>query len=635
MHANATPLRRCKNSMENSPMSLWWWARDLPALQLWRPCWPLANVVLTARMPPLLPPTLSYNGGPNASSNPKSGGPSAPLPHTPISRLSQMQAPVSESASSLGRHGVRTASNQTGKRRAEASPGQKRSASSSSPGHLFFNERIARACAFMGTTELSLKAGDTARAETSTSTRSLPVSSISAKNRVQRSPHVMSSPPRTPQTARRVASHSVGHTLSPRPHRAYSRASLNTSPSRQQSAARPLPRPSLPQRQKAALPSLSRNVDHPNTTRQNQSNEARPPVLAQHQLLQWKPHSAIPPEPNPGTFQLPLADQSAVAQVLSNAWQESTLRVYGGGLMHYHLYCDTMRVPEAQRTPCSPDLLAGFITSLTGAYASSTISNYVAGVQAWHRIHRLPWRIDKKELALLLRAADRLAPHAATQPLRLPYTVRHIEMLYTVFDLSKPRDAAVWACLTTAFYSCARLGEFTVPSTAAFCSTHHITPANVREDSDRQGNRVFVFHLPRSKTAPRGEDVTWAAQHGHSDPLAAFQAHLLKNFPPVHSHLFAYQHQGSFRPLTKRDFLDRIAAAAREAGLPQLHGHSIRIGATLEYLLRGVSFEAVKLIGRWRSDAFRAYLRKHAQVLAPYLQASPDLHAQLQHLIAL
>ncbi len=47
-----------------------------------------------------------------------------------------------------------------------------------------------------------------------------------------------------------------------------------------------------------------------------------------------------------------------------------------------------------------------------------------------------------------------------------------------------------------------------------------------------------------------------------------------------------------------------------------------------EYLLRGILFDVVKTIGRWKSDAFILYLRKHAQILAPYMQAVPAIHEQ-------
>ncbi|KAH9913276.1 hypothetical protein B0H21DRAFT_669165, partial [Amylocystis lapponica] len=55
-------------------------------------------------------------------------------------------------------------------------------------------------------------------------------------------------------------------------------------------------------------------------------------------------------------------------------------------------------------------------------------------------------------------------------------------------------------------------------------------------------------------------------------------------------------------------------------GWAPLKGHGLRIGGTLEYLLRGRPFEVVKAIGRWSGDSFQLYLRKHAVILAPYLQ---------------
>jgi len=105
------------------------------------------------------------------------------------------------------------------------------------------------------------------------------------------------------------------------------------------------------------------------------------------------------------------------------------------------------------------------------------------------------------------------------------------------------------------------------------------------------------------------------------------------NEPLNNQHLFTYKHKTGLRPLTKQAFLKCIATAAREAGEEPLQGHGIRIGATLEYLLRGVSFEAMKVLGRWASDAFIWYLRKHAQIMAPYIQVNPELHQAFLHLV--
>lgn len=73
-------------------------------------------------------------------------------------------------------------------------------------------------------------------------------------------------------------------------------------------------------------------------------------------------------------------------------------------------------------------------------------------------------------------------------------------------------------------------------------------------------------------------------------------------------------------------FLSALKILTANAGIATpLQGHGLRIGRTLEYLLRGISFEAVKVIGRWQSDAFLRYLQKHSQILARYLQATPDI----------
>lgn len=120
----------------------------------------------------------------------------------------------------------------------------------------------------------------------------------------------------------------------------------------------------------------------------------------------------------------------------------------------------------------------------------------------------------------------------------------------------------------------------------------------------------------------------WATQDGPSDPQALLENHFAVNNPPLAQPIFSYIHKGKLRPLTKAAFLSRLHKAFKEAKIEPLQGHGIRIGSTLEYLLRGVPFDVVKTIGRWKSDAFILYLRKHAQILAPYMQAVPAIHEE-------
>jgi hypothetical protein len=73
--------------------------------------------------------------------------------------------------------------------------------------------------------------------------------------------------------------------------------------------------------------------------------------------------------------------------------------------------------------------------------------------------------------------------------------------------------------------------------------------------------------------------------------------------------------------------MNRLNIITSLLNLDSLKGHGVRIGGTLEYLLRGIPFDVVKSMGRWGSDAFVLYLRKHAVIMAPYLQRGLVLEA--------
>ena len=142
-------------------------------------------------------------------------------------------------------------------------------------------------------------------------------------------------------------------------------------------------------------------------------------------------------------------------------------------------------------------------------------------------------------------------------------------------------------------------------------------------DQDHNGLKVMVLHIPRTKAARnKGEDVYWASQEGVTDPTKALAQHLRVNQPTSMAHLFTYKVANTRRMLTKVKFLDRVGDAAHAASLEPLQGHGIRIRSTIEYLLRGVPFDVMKAKGHWVGDSFQLYLRKHAVVIAPYIQAA-------------
>lgn len=351
----------------------------------------------------------------------------------------------------------------------------------------------------------------------------------------------------------------------------------------------------------------------------------RPHCLAKDRLRLWIPVTPnVPPNGSPALNE---SERERVKDTMIHAWEEDTRTSYGAGLLMWHVFCDGKGVLEQERAPASQGLLSAFVAHMATAYSGKTIAGYLNGVRAWHLLHGIHWALEKKEMDTILRAADKLTPSTSRRKKRLPYTPTFIIAIRQHLNLDNPLDAAVFACLTTCFYASARLGEFTVRTVGSFSPNVHVTIQNLSYDQDRNGHKVTVLHLPRTKVAgSEGEDVYWATQDGETDPTAALENHLHINNPSSTSHLFTYHANRTRRPLTKTKFLERVAAAARAAGLDPLQGHGIRIGSTLEYLLRGMPFDVMKAKGRWASDSFLLYLRKHAVIIAPYIQASPTLH---------
>jgi hypothetical protein len=331
--------------------------------------------------------------------------------------------------------------------------------------------------------------------------------------------------------------------------------------------------------------------------------------------------------PSSPDFAISELQLNRILDVMGASWTQSTKESYGAGLLVFHVYCDVHSIPELKRCPIDPNLLLAFLSSCARSYSGSALSNYTSALKAWHLLHGREWAIQQTQLKAILDGAAALAPPSSKRPKRSPFTPKLICKIFDQLNLSTPLDAAVFACLTTSFYCIARLGEFTVPTIkGAFDPSKFISRKGVSEATDRNGIPVTKFRLPHTKASPTGEETYWAAQEGPSDPKTALENHLKVNPAAEDAHLFAWLHpSGNLRPLSKAEFLKRMSSAATAAGLPSFKGHSLRIGGTLEYLLRGVPFDVVKSMGRWSSEAFTIYLRQHAMIIAPYIQSAPTL----------
>ena len=118
---------------------------------------------------------------------------------------------------------------------------------------------------------------------------------------------------------------------------------------------------------------------------------------------------------------------------------------------------------------------------------------------------------------------------------------------------------------------------------------------------NHQNLPVIKFTIPTTKMSPTGEDVHCAPHTlpSPSDLKTALDNHLHINAGNAGSHLFAWRHPiNGMHPLSKKEVIKHIDSITKaHPNMPDLKGHSLRIGGTLFYLLKGVPFNVVKTMG--------------------------------------
>ena len=65
------------------------------------------------------------------------------------------------------------------------------------------------------------------------------------------------------------------------------------------------------------------------------------------------------------------------------------------------------------------------------------------------------------------------------------------------------------------------------------------------------------------------------------------------------------------RPFTRESMVHNVHQALQTLGLETSHyaGHSFRIGAATTAAEQGIPDSMIKILGRWKSEAFKTYIR--------------------------
>lgn len=276
--------------------------------------------------------------------------------------------------------------------------------------------------------------------------------------------------------------------------------------------------------------------------------------------------------------------------------------------------------------PANEDYLCKFCAFLANQGLSlQTIKCYLSAVR--HQQIAMgfldPHISGMARLEQVLRGIKRVkAKQVQSDKPRLPITLPILSKLKEVWLASTFDDfdgCMLWAVASVCFFGIFRAGELTSPTESQYDSNTHLTFSDIAVD-DKLSPSTLQIHLKASKTDPfrLGVDVFIGKAGNGLCPVRAMTEYLSRRGGST-GPLFHFKN-GKF--LTRCAFVARVRDAMSQQGIdPSIYsGHSFRRGAATAALDRGLGDATIKMLGRWKSDAYTRYIKTPRAQLAAYTQ---------------
>ena len=296
----------------------------------------------------------------------------------------------------------------------------------------------------------------------------------------------------------------------------------------------------------------------------------------------------------------------------------TTRNAYAAGQKQYKTFCS-----NANRTliPTSESTLLLFVAHLTTLNLShATIKVYLSAVRHLHVTagqHSIFTQQLTPRLQQVLKGIQKT--QSASQPprVRLPITLsilQHIKHLL----LQKPPsydNTLIWAACCLAFFGFLRVSEFTVPAQSQYDHTTHLSISDISIDN-KDCPQLLRIRIKQSKTDPfrQGVDIYLGRTGEVLCPVRGILPYLAQrgNRPGP---LFVYQ---DGRMLTRHLFSTAVDKLLTELHMDKrlYNTHSFRIGAATSAIQANIPEVHVQMLGRWKSQAYKRYVRTSPQELA-------------------
>ena len=263
--------------------------------------------------------------------------------------------------------------------------------------------------------------------------------------------------------------------------------------------------------------------------------------------------------------------------------------------------------PQAFRLPLNPTTIALFISYLRARkLAASTITSYLSAISYVHKLKDLPDPTKTFLIQKLLIAVGKQRSPDTRLPITKPVLFQLVRSLQHT-NSSAAQRTLFTAMFLTAFYGFFRIGELASKSPELGKSVVQFESLSfLSTDGCIKSLKITICHF-KHNTNNRPVDII--ITRDSASPFCPVQAMLeyckVRLFSP--GPLFCLHN----RPVTVSQFNTQLRSCLSFCSLDssRYKSHSFRIGAACHAADLGFSDSQIRALGRWKSDAFKLYIR--------------------------
>lgn len=283
-----------------------------------------------------------------------------------------------------------------------------------------------------------------------------------------------------------------------------------------------------------------------------------------------------------------------------SALAPTTINTYTSGVNGYLSFCNELSITPF---PLNENYLQLYVSQIARRVSFRTIKVYLAGLQFTSTMLGHTETISGMHRLFYTIRGIRRTQGDNHRPRRQPFTIQHIQHLFTFLDLSQLHDIdklLLRSATTLAFFGLLRCSEYTSNSRHWFDASCTLLLTDTRFSNSFD---IAIINLKSSKTDPfkSGCTIRVGSIGSNICPVKALRQ-FLRN---------CLHRSGPLYTFVNGTYLTRTYLSNLITGLwpsSTLNTHSFRIGGASSAAAAGIPDSTIQLLGRWSSNAYQRYI---------------------------